>query len=100
VHAVGGTIGAVLTGMLARNSANANLASNLKDKVTDTLFQPLFIEQLKAVGLTLALSITGTVIIAYLVKSAIGLRPTQEGEHDGLDLTDHGEEGYIFESEA
>ncbi|MEY2411164.1 MAG: ammonium transporter, Amt family, partial [Verrucomicrobiota bacterium] len=40
VHAVGGTMGAFLTGCLARNSANANLALNLKDKVTDTFFQP------------------------------------------------------------
>jgi Amt family ammonium transporter len=100
VHAVGGTIGAVITGMLARNRVNANLASNLKDKVTDTLFQPLVLEQLKAVGLTLLLSVAGTVVIAYLVKAAIGLRPNAEEEHTGLDLSDHGEEGYIFEGES
>jgi Amt family ammonium transporter len=46
VHAIGGTIGAFLTGCLARNAANANLATNLKDKVTDSFFQPLALEQL------------------------------------------------------
>jgi Amt family ammonium transporter len=94
VHAIGGTIGALLTGMLARNAANPNLATNLKDKVTDHLFQPLVWEQLKAIGITLALAIGGTIIIAYLVKALIGLRPTEDEESVGLDLTEHGEEGY------
>jgi len=94
VHAVGGTLGALLTGMLARNSANANLATNLKDKVTDTLFQPLVVEQLKAIGITLVLAVVGTVVIAFIVKAVVGLRPTEEVEVAGLDLAEHGEEGY------
>src|SRR4051812_9567698 len=95
VHAVGGTIGALLTGVLARNSANANLATNLKDKITDTAMQKLVFEQLKAIGLTLAIAIIGTTVIAFIVKAVIGLRPTVEAEQEGLDLSDHGEEGYI-----
>jgi Amt family ammonium transporter len=94
VHAVGGTLGALMTGFLARNSANANLATNLKDKVTDTFFQPLFIEQIKAIGVTLVLAIVGTVVIAYIVKAVVGLRPSEEVEVAGLDLAEHGEEGY------
>jgi Amt family ammonium transporter len=94
VHAIGGTMGAVLTGMLARNSANANLSANLKDYVKDTVFQPLLIEQLKAIGVTLALAIAGTIVIAYIVKALIGLRPGEESESIGLDLEEHGEEGY------
>ena len=94
VHAVGGTLGAILTGMLARNSANANLATNLKDYVKDTLFQPLLVEQFKAVAITLVLSVVGTVVIAYIVKAVVGLRPTEEVERMGLDLAEHGEEGY------
>jgi Amt family ammonium transporter len=94
VHAVGGTLGAILTGMLARNSANANLAMNLKAQVTDTLFQPLLVEQLKAVGLTLVLSIVATVVIAFIVKAVVGLRPSEEVEEQGLDLAEHGEEAY------
>jgi Amt family ammonium transporter len=94
VHAVGGTLGALLTGMLARNSANGNLALNLKDYVTDSYFQPLLWEQLKAIGLTLALAITGTVVIAFLVKAILGIRVSSEVEIGGLDLAEHGEEGY------
>src|SRR5205814_3827054 len=80
VHAIGGTIGALLTGVLARNVANPNLATNLKAKVTDTLFQPLVIEQLKAIGVTLALAVVGTTIIAFVVKAVVGLRPSEEVE--------------------
>ncbi len=94
VHAIGGTMGAILTGMLARNSANANLATNLKSYVTDTLFQPLLMEQLKAVGITIALAVVGTAVIAFIVKMLIGLRPSEESEMTGLDLSEHGEEGY------
>jgi Amt family ammonium transporter len=94
VHAVGGTMGAFLTGMLARNSANANLATNLKDKVTDSLFQPLVFEQIKAILLTMCLAIVGTTVIAFVVKAVLGLRPSEEVESSGLDLSEHGEEGY------
>ena len=41
VHGVGGTLGAILTGILARNSVNPNLATNLKGYVTDSPFQGL-----------------------------------------------------------
>src|SRR6266702_2208350 len=68
VHAIGGTLGAFLTGVLARNSANANLATNLKDKVTDSLTQPLVLEQLKAMAVTVLIAIVGTTVIAFIVK--------------------------------
>jgi len=84
----------LLTGMLARNAANGNLATNLKDKVTDHLFQPLVWEQLKAIGITIGLAVVGTVVIAYIVKALIGIRPAEEVESVGLDLAEHGEEGY------
>ncbi len=94
VHAVGGTLGAFLTGALARNAANGNLATYLKDYVKDSVFQPLVFEQLKAIGLTLVLAVVGTTVIAYIVKAAVGLRPSPEIETSGLDLAEHGEEGY------
>ena len=94
VHAIGGTLGAIMTGMLARNAANANLATNLSKYVTDSLFQPLVWEQVKAVGVTLVLVILGTIVIAYITKALVGLRPTEEVEMAGLDLAEHGEEGY------
>jgi Amt family ammonium transporter len=98
VHAVGGTMGAFLTGVLARNSANANLATNLKDYVKDSCFQGLVWEQVKAIGLTLVLAVVGTTVIALVVKAIVGLRPNEEVETIGLDLADHGEEGYHVES--
>ena len=98
VHAVGGTMGAFLTGVLARNSANANLATNLKDYVKDSCFQGLVWEQIKAIGVTLALAVVGTTVIALIVKAIVGLRPSEEVETIGLDLADHGEEGYHVES--
>jgi len=94
VHAVGGTMGALLTGMLARQRANSNLGTFLKDKVTDSVFQPLFFEQIKAVLVTLVIAIVGTAIIAFVVKAILGLRPSAEVETGGLDLAEHGEEGY------
>jgi len=96
VHAVGGTLGAFITGIFATASVNGNLNTNLKDIVGHTLW----LEQLKAIGLTLVLSIASTVIIAYIVKALVGLRPTPEAEQEGLDLSDHGEEGYIFEPKS
>ena len=94
VHAIGGTLGAIMTGMLARNSVNANLATNLKAYVTDSCFQPLVWEQLKAVGITIVLSVVGTIVIAYITKLLVGLRVSEEVEVAGLDLSEHGEEGY------
>jgi len=90
VHGVGGTLGALVTGFLATAEANPNLNTNLAGIVGRTLW----IEQLKAIGLTLGLAIGGTVILGSLVKATLGLRPDAEGEEDGLDLVDHGEAGY------
>ena len=85
-----GTMGAFLTGILATADVNANLNLNLKDIVGKTLW----LEQVKAIGLTLALAVVGTTIIAFIVKAVIGLRASEEVETVGLDLTEHGEEGY------
>jgi Amt family ammonium transporter len=90
VHAVGGTLGAFLTGILATPAVNSNLNTNLKDIVGKTLW----IEQLKAIGITLLLAVIGTTVIAYIVKAVIGLRVNEEVEVAGLDLAEHGEEGY------
>jgi Amt family ammonium transporter len=95
VHGVGGTLGAILAGVFASADVNANLKTNLASLVGNGLW----LEQLKAVGLTMALSIGGTAVIAYAVKFAIGLRPSAEDEEAGLDSIDHGEAGY-HEDEA
>jgi Amt family ammonium transporter len=94
VHAVGGTLGAFLTGVLATPDVNSNLNTYLKDIVGKSLW----LEQLKAMGVTLLLAVVGTTIIALAVKAVLGLRVDEEVETVGLDLTEHGEEGYHNES--
>ncbi len=94
VHAIGGTVGAIMTGMLARNAVNANLATNLKAYVTDSWFQPLVKEQIKAVAITIVLSVIGTLVIAFITKLLVGLRVSEEVEEVGLDESEHGEVGY------
>jgi ammonium transporter, Amt family len=99
VHAVGGTLGALLTGILATSSVNANLTdvnsyakANGLDKIVAS--HGLWVEQLKAMGITILMAVIGTVIIAYLVNAVVGLRVSEEVETVGLDLSEHGEEGY------
>ena len=96
VHGVGGTVGLLLTGWFATTAVNANLRLHLSGVVGHTLW----IEQLKGIGLTLVWAVVGTVLIAALVKALMELRPTIEEEHNGLDISDHGEEGYIFEPKS
>ena len=96
IHAVGGTLGAFVTGIFATASVNGNLNTNLKDLIGNSLW----LEQVKAIGLTLVLSVVATVVIAFIVKAVFGLRATTDAEQEGLDLTDHGEEGYIYEAKS
>jgi len=49
---------------------------------------------LKTVGVSLVLFIVGTIVIAYITKMLVGLRVSEEVEMSGLDLPEHGEEGY------
>jgi Amt family ammonium transporter len=93
VHGVGGTLGALVTGFLATPEANANLNTNLAAIVHHTLW----VEQIKAIALTLLLSVVGTTVLALAVKAVLGLRPTPDSEEQGLDLNDHGEAGYHFD---
>jgi Amt family ammonium transporter len=101
IHAVGGTLGAVLTGVLATSSVNGNLtsansyaAANGLDKLVAN--GGLLGQQLIAIGITLLISVVATVIITMIVKAVVGLRPSPEVENAGLDISDHGEEGYDY----
>jgi Amt family ammonium transporter len=91
VHAIGGTLGAILTGLLCDPSVNS-LVPKQTNGVANHVAQT--IEQLKAVGVTIALAVVGTIIAAYVTKLLVGLRPTEEVEIAGLDVAEHGEEGY------
>ncbi len=106
VHAVGGTLGAIMTGIYADKAVNANLATAVtaaKDAAEPgNGLEKLVVDggllgtQLQAIGLTLVLSVVATVVIALIVKVVVGLRPTAEVEDAGLDVSEHGEEGYIL----
>ncbi|MDE3098068.1 MAG: ammonium transporter [Verrucomicrobiota bacterium] len=96
VHGIGGLVGALMTGMFARTAANPNLATNMSKYVTNSIFQPLVWEQIKAIFVSLALFIIGTIVIALITKALVGLRPTEEVEIAGLDINEHGEEGYAM----
>jgi Amt family ammonium transporter len=88
VHAVGGTMGAILTGLLATKEVNANLK--------DDLLASLFRSQLVAVVLTIVLACVATTVIALALKGIMGLRASPEVESTGLDISEHGEEAYII----
>jgi len=101
VHAVGGTLGALLTGLLATGEVNANLKDTAVPAAANGLAKlvsggGLIGQQLIAVGITLVIAVLGTFVITFVVKAVIGLRPTPEVETMGLDINEHGEEGYEF----
>jgi len=97
VHAVGGTIGAFLTGLLATAHVNANLSGTAatQNGLVKIVGRVLWFEQLKAIAITILLAVVATAIIGALVKTFIGLRIAPEIERQGLDINEHGEEGYM-----
>ena len=102
VHAIGGTLGALLTGVLAVSTVNANIgpggaAASVNGLAAQVAAHTAWIAQLEAMAMTLALAVVMTVVIAYATKAMVGLRPSLEAEAQGLDITDHGEEGYVLE---
>ena len=90
IHAVAGTIGMLLTGIFADPEINPAILTNLADLAGKTLW----LEQLKAMGITIVISVAGSATIAYVVKFVTGLRASEIVEEQGLDIHDHGEEGY------
>jgi len=101
IHGVGGTLGAILTGIFASGTVNPNLLSDAyaKENGLKALVENggLWMAQAKAGLITVVISVVATIIIAYVIKAIIGLRPTSENEEQGLDVSDHGEEGYILD---
>jgi len=97
VHAVGGTTGAFLTGVLATAHVNANLAGTAatQNGLASVVGRLLWFEQLKAIALTILLTVIASAVIGALVNAFIGLRIAPEIERQGLDINEHGEEGYI-----
>jgi Amt family ammonium transporter len=90
VHGAGGTMGAILTGLFARATINPSV--NIDGFFAGNHKQLL--NQLVGVAIAWSLSIVGTLIILFVVDKLIGLRVSEEDESEGLDLSQHGEEGY------
>jgi Amt family ammonium transporter len=86
VHGVGGTIGALATALLMNAQANPTGGA--------LVAKGLLKGQLLAMVLCVVVSLVMTWIIAKIVASTIGLRASEEAEAQGLDIADHGEEGY------
>ena len=97
VHGVGGTLGAILTGVFATKDVIGTAATGVPGRGLLEGNVPQFINQLIGVGAAVVLSVIGTVILLNVLKVTMGLRVTEDEEQRGLDLTQHGEEGYIFQ---
>jgi Amt family ammonium transporter len=103
VHGAGGTLGAILTGVFALSTVNPIF----KDAQGNTLASGLLegnahqlLNQLAGVAISWGLAIVGTLAILKLVDVTVGLRVSEEEEVQGLDLSQHGEEGYYWEASA
>jgi Amt family ammonium transporter len=94
VHGVGGVIGAVLTGVFATRAVN-NMAAGEAVGGIDGNWS-LVVAQLAAVGVTIVIAVVGSFLLLKVLDITIGLRVTGEDERRGLDVAEHGEEGYMF----
>jgi ammonium transporter, Amt family len=101
VHGAGGTLGAILTGIFASKLVNPIFkdaqGNALGSGVLDGNWHQLG-NQLVGVLMAWGLAIVGTVVILFLVDKTIGLRVSEDHEVTGLDVTQHGEEGYSWET--
>jgi Amt family ammonium transporter len=101
VHGAGGTLGAILTGVFASRLVNPIFkdaqGNALGSGVLDGNWHQLG-NQLVGVLIAWGLAIVGTVVILFLVDKTIGLRVSEDHEVTGLDVTQHGEEGYSWET--
>lgn len=97
VHGSGGTLGAILTGLFANSGINAVFGAGKPTGFFEGNYHQV-VNQLVGVAIAWAISIVGTLIILLVVDKLIGLRVTEEQERVGLDISQHGEEGYDWET--
>jgi Amt family ammonium transporter len=102
VHGAGGTLGAILTGLFAASAINPIFGKDASGRSIATGaidgHWGQVLNQLAGVGIAWSLSIVGTLVLLFLVDKVIGLRVSPEQEATGLDLSQHGEEGYDLNS--
>jgi Amt family ammonium transporter len=102
VHGIGGTMGALLTGLLACGAINAVYGKDAAGKpiatgAIDGNWHQV-VNQAVGAGIGWALAIVGTLVLLFLVDKTMGLRVSAADETAGLDLSQHNEEGYDLNS--
>jgi ammonium transporter, Amt family len=97
VHGAGGTLGALLTGFFATSAINAAFGKGVPTGAADGHWGQV-LNQAAGVGVSWGISIVGTIVLLFVVDKVIGLRVSAEDENEGLDLSQHGEEGYDLNS--
>jgi Amt family ammonium transporter len=95
VHGAGGTLGAILTGVFAASVINPIYGKGVPTGGIDGHWSQI-LNQLAGVGMAWGISIIGTLVLLFAVDKILGLRVAPEHEMAGLDLSQHGEEGYDF----
>ncbi len=103
VHGAGGTLGAILTGVFAVSAVNPIFKDAHGNALPSGLIEGnahQLLNQFVGIALAWALAIVGTLVILKFVDVIIGLRVSEEEEAQGLDLSQHGEEGYYWEASA
>jgi Amt family ammonium transporter len=95
VHGIGGTLGAILTGVFATKEVNDLRAGKAMGLVDGDPGQ--IVNQLIAVAISAGLAIVGTLVILKICDLVFGVRVSKQEETEGLDISMHGEEGYNFE---
>jgi len=103
VHGAGGTIGAILTGVFASRFVNPIFHDAQGNAAAVGLIEGNWRQvgnQLVGVAIAWTIAVVGTLAILKIVDVAVGLRVSAEDEVQGLDLTQHGEEGYYWEASA
>jgi Amt family ammonium transporter len=97
VHGAGGTLGAILTGLFANSVINPIFGAGKATGFFEGNHGQV-VNQLIGVAIAWSLSIVGTLVILFIVDKLIGLRVSEEDEREGLDVSQHGEEGYDWEA--
>ena len=103
VHGMGGTLGALLTGVFASSVVNPIFKDAQGNPLPSGLIEGnghQLLNQLVGVLIAWGLAIVGTLVVLKIVDMTIGLRVSHEHEVQGLDLSQHGEEGYYWEVPA
>ena len=99
VHCIGGIVGALGTAIVADPALGGQgFFDYTKFPAVAGTYDmgAQLIIQAEAVGLTLLWSGIGSAILFFIVGKTIGLRPTEDAEREGLDITDHGERAYNY----